>query len=154
MHILKKTGLKAEPDMKGFTYGFAKNLIGFSTQYYYHVEFSTEMVNKRDFFKFIHHNFSLFKLQAMHNIDPLMSEFKDTMEKTDALMSKLAELCQVESSNVRKTNFYRAKHALTHAEKKKTQLQQLIRRFTEMVSMAIQVVKFSSGGYKIRKIFA
>ena len=68
----------------------------------------------------------------MHNIDPLMSEFKDTMEKTDALMSKLAELCQVES-NVRKTNFYRAKHALTHAEKKKTQLQQLIRRFTEMV---------------------
>ena len=74
-----------------------------------------------------------FNLQAMHNIDPLMSEFKDTMEKTDALMSKLAELCQVESSNVRKTNFYRAKHALTHAEKKKTQLQQLIRRFTEMV---------------------
>ena len=69
----------------------------------------------------------------MHNIDPLMSEFKATMEKTDALMSKLAELCQVESSNVRKTNFYRAKHALTHAEKKKTQLQQLIRRFTEMV---------------------
>ena len=77
--------------------------------------------------------FPLFKLQAMHNIDPLMSEFKATMEKTDALMSKLAELCQVESSNVRKTNFYRAKHALTHAEKKKTQLQQLIRRFTEMV---------------------
>jgi len=73
------------------------------------------------------------KLKAMHNIDPLMSEFKATMEKTDALMSKLAELCQVESSNVRKTNFYRAKHALTHAEKKKTQLQQLIRRFIEMV---------------------
>ena len=74
----------------------------------------------------------------MHNIDPLMSEFKDTMEKTDALMSKLAELCQVESSgNVRKTNFYRAKHALTHAEKKKTQLQQLIRRFTEMVRVIL-----------------
>ena len=70
--------------------------------------------------------------QALHNIDPLTSEFKETMEKTDALMSKFTELCQVES-NVRKTNFYRAKHALLHVEKKKTQIQQLIRRFTEMV---------------------
>ena len=70
--------------------------------------------------------------QAMHNIDPLMSEFKDTMQKTDALMSKMTELCQLDI-NVRKTNFYRAKHALNHAEKKKTQIQQLIRRFTEMV---------------------
>ena len=68
----------------------------------------------------------------MHNIDPLMSEFKDTMGKTDALMSKMTDLCQLEP-NIRKTNFYRAKHALNHAEKKKTQIQQLIRRFTEMV---------------------
>ena len=68
----------------------------------------------------------------MHNMDPLMSDFKATMEKADALISKFSELCQVEQ-NVRKTNFYRAKHALTHTEKKKTQIQQLIRRFTEMV---------------------
>ena len=54
------------------------------------------------------------------------------MEKVDAMMAKFTELCQLEK-NIKKTNFYRAKHAIVYVEKKKTQIQQLLRRFTEII---------------------
>ena len=68
----------------------------------------------------------------MHNIDPLLADFKTSMEKVDGMIVRFAELCQLEK-NIKKTNFYRAKHAIQYIEKKKTQIQQLIRRFTEII---------------------
>ena len=62
----------------------------------------------------------------MHEIDPVLTDFKATMEKVDAQMAKFNELCQNEKQ-VRKAIFYRAKHAFGHVERKKLQIQQLIR---------------------------
>lgn len=68
----------------------------------------------------------------MHNIDPLVTDFKVLLEKTSSLLTRFAELCQAEKS-IKKTLFHKAKHALSHVEKKKTQIQQLIRKFTEII---------------------
>ena len=76
----------------------------------------------------------------MHNIDPLLADFKSILEKTIALMVKLAELCQQDKS-VRKTFLYKARLAVTHVEKKKTQIQQLIRRFIQLILQIVSVRK-------------
>ena len=65
----------------------------------------------------------------MHEVDPVLTDFKATMEKVDAQMAKFNELCQNEKQ-VRKAIFYRAKHAFGHVERKKLQIQQLIRYAT------------------------
>ena len=64
----------------------------------------------------------------MHDVDPVLTDFKATMEKVDAQLAKFEELCQ-QQKNVRKTIFYRAKHALGHVERQKLHIQQLLRRF-------------------------
>ena len=64
----------------------------------------------------------------MHDVDPVLTDFKATMEKVDAQLAKFEELCQQEK-NVRKTIFYKAKHALGHVERQKLHIQQLLRRF-------------------------
>ena len=66
----------------------------------------------------------------MHDVDPVLTDFKATMEKVDAQMAKFEELCQNEKS-VRKTIFYRVKHALSHVERQKLHIQQLLRRFVD-----------------------
>ena len=68
----------------------------------------------------------------MHNIDPLIADLKIVMEEINSMMSKFAEVCQLEKS-FKKTHFFKTKHALTFVEKRKTQVLQLIRRFTETV---------------------
>ena len=77
-----------------------------------------------------------FIFKAMHNIEPLIADFKAIMEKIDALTVKYVELCQVEK-NVKSTIFYRVKHTVAHVEKQKTQMLQLIRRF---VALILQIV--------------
>ena len=67
----------------------------------------------------------------MHDVDPVLTDFKATMEKVDAQLAKFEELCQHEK-NVRKTIFYRAKHALGHVERQKLHIQQLLRRFVNV----------------------
>ena len=67
----------------------------------------------------------------MHDVDPVLTDFKATMEKVDAQLAKFEELCQQEK-NVRKTIFYKAKHALGHVERQKLHIQQLLRRFVNV----------------------
>ena len=68
----------------------------------------------------------------MHNVDPLVTEIKAVLEKIDGLLGKFADLCQAEK-NVRKTYFYKARHAITHVERQKVQIQQLLHRFVHVL---------------------
>ena len=63
----------------------------------------------------------------MHNIEPLISDLKDILVKVDGLMTKFAELGQSEKS-IKKTLFYRTRHAMLYVEKMKINIQQLLRR--------------------------
>ena len=73
-----------------------------------------------------------FYFQALHNIDPLIADFKSALEKVEARLDQFASLCQVEK-NVSKTLFHRTKTAVQRLEKQKTLIEQLIRRFVQVV---------------------
>ncbi len=83
----------------------------------------------------------------MHNIEPLISDLKDILVKVDSLLAKFAELCQSEKS-VKKTLFYRTRHAMTHVEKMKVNIQQLLRRldfrFTKPIRKCVTLFTFYS----------
>jgi len=86
----------------------------------------------------------LFYFQALHNIDPLIADFKSALEKVEAHLDQFASLCQVEK-NVSKTLFHRTKTAVQRLEKQKTLIEQLIHRFVQVV---LQIV----GGRNIHSI--
>jgi hypothetical protein len=68
----------------------------------------------------------------MYNVEPLIADMKAALEKVDAIMAKFADLCQLEKT-IKKTLFYRVRHALQHVEKQKVQIQQLFRRFVDVI---------------------
>ena len=74
----------------------------------------------------------LFLFQALHNIDPLIADFKSALEKVEARIDQFASLCQVQN-NVSVTLFHRAKTAVQRLEKQKTLIEQLILRFVHVV---------------------
>ena len=85
-----------------------------------------------------------FYFQALHNIDPLIADFKSALEKVELRLDQFASLCQVEK-NVSKTLFHRTKTAVQRLEKQKTLIEQLVHRFVQVV---LQIV----GGRNIHLI--
>ena len=88
----------------------------------------------------------------MHDVDPVLTDFKATMEKVDAQLAKFEELCQ-QQKNVRKTIFYRAKHALGHVERQKLHIQQLLRRFVNVFFFVLNSFFYIMLSYHHHQLF-